>query len=153
LVIDLTEYDAGSGYGQTLGSFTLNTASMASNMLTYQGTLLTSSTLNIPADLLLRVWAKNLAVNGDIEIDRIEIFPTLAPVNLTSLTISYKDDWESFDLNTGGNDTSTVNAEPANGGFVMDGLLTSSKNPLWVTWPTHPTRSRLTGIHSRKYLR
>ena len=123
LVIDLTEYDAGSGYGQTLGSFTLNTASMASNMLTYQGTLLTSSTLNIPADLLLRVWAKNLAVNGDIEIDRIEIFPTLAPVNLTSLTISYKDDWESFDLNTGGNDTSTVNAEPANGGFVMDGLL------------------------------
>ncbi len=123
LNIDLTEYNSGTGYGQTLGSYLLPTGDMTSNMVTYSGTLLTSDTLTIPSNLLLRVWASSLGKEGDIEIDRIEIYPTLAPVNLTGLTISYQDDWESFDLITGGNDTNTVNAEPANGGFVMDSLL------------------------------
>jgi hypothetical protein len=123
LVIDLTTYNAGSGYGQTYGSFTLNTSAMASNMVTYTGTLLTSDTLTIPSSLVLRVWAQNLANNGDIEIDRIEVFPTLNPVNLTGLTFSYLNDWESFDDVTGGNDTSTVNSQPTNGAFVIHDQL------------------------------
>jgi len=82
------------------------------------------------------VWAKNLAVNGDIEIDRIEIFPTLAPVNLTSLTISYKDDWESFDLNTGG--MTLLRSMLSQLTVVRHGWAAYIvKNPLWVTWPTH----------------
>ena len=123
LVIDLASFNAGSGYGQTYGSYTLNTAAMTSNMATYSGTLLTTDTLNIPANLYLRVWAANLPNNGDIEIDRIEIFPTIAPTNYTQLSISYKSDLESFDLITGGTDTTTVNAQPANGGFEMNGLF------------------------------
>ena len=123
LVVDLTSYNVGSGYGQTYGSFTLNTSAMTSTMATYSGTLLANQNLTIPNSLYLRVWAQNLANNGDIEIDRVEIFPTLAPVNLTGLTFSYLNDWESFDAITGGNDTSTVNAQPANGAFTMHDKL------------------------------
>ena len=123
LVVDLTEYNAGSGYGKTWGAYTLNCSAMTSNMVTYEGTLLTSTTLNIPADLFLRVWASGLLNGGDIEIDRIEIFPTIAPTNLTGLVISYKDDLESFDQVTGGSDTSAVNAQPANGAFELHDTL------------------------------
>jgi hypothetical protein len=123
LVIDLTSFNAGSGYGQTYGSYTLALSAMTSNMVTYSGTLLTNSTLTIPQDLYLRVWCAGFANNADVEIDRIEIYPTIAPTNYTGLSISYKSDLESFDLVTGGTDTTTVNAQPANGGFEMNGLF------------------------------
>jgi hypothetical protein len=123
LVIDLTSYDSSSGYGQTYGTYTLPTSSMTSNMVTYSGILLSSNTLTIPDDLFLRLYATNLDPNSDIEIDRVEIFPTLNPVNYTGLTISYKNDWESFDGTTGGTDTSTINNQPANGGFTMHDKL------------------------------
>ena len=123
LVIDLTSWDSGTGFGNTFGSYTLPLSDMSSTMTTYEGTLLTTDTLNIPSDLQLRVWAQNLANEADIEIDRIEIFPTIAPTNLTGLTISYQSDYESFDQDSGGQDTSVVNAQPANGGFVMHNNL------------------------------
>lgn len=119
LVIDLTSWDSGTGFGNTFGSYTLPLSSMTSTMTTYTGTLLTTDTLNIPADLQLRIWAQNLANGADLEIDRIEIYPTEAPTNLTGLTISYQNDYESFDQDSGGQDTSVVNAQPANGGFVL----------------------------------
>jgi len=123
LVVDLTEYDSGSGYGTTYGTYTLACSSMDSAMTTYSGTLLLSSTLNIPTNLYIRVWAQNLLAGGDIEIDRIEIFPTETPTNYTQLLVSYENDWESFDQTTGGIDTTTVNAQPANGAFIMDAKL------------------------------
>jgi hypothetical protein len=123
LVIDLTAYNAGSGYGQTYGRFSLALSAMTSNMQTYSGTLLTTDTLNIPSDLFLRVACEGFAAGADVEIDRIEIYPTLAPTNFTQLSISYKNDLDSFDLVTGGTDTTTVNAQPANGGFEMNGLF------------------------------
>lgn len=119
LVIDLTAYNSGSGYGQTYGSYTLPVSSMNSAMATYEGTLLTTDTLNIPDNLYLRVWASGLAAGADIEIDRIEIFPTIEPTNLTQLVISYENDLESFDQVTGGVDTTTTNTQPANGAFVL----------------------------------
>ena len=122
LVIDLTDQN-GQEYGSTYGSFVLETSAMTTSMATYTGTLLTTPFLSVPADLALRVWAQNLAYGGDIEIDRIDIFPTIDPINLTGLTISYKNDWESFDGVTGGNDTNTVNAQPANGAFVIHDQL------------------------------
>jgi hypothetical protein len=122
-VIDLTTYNSGSGYGQTFGSYTLALSAMTSNMVTYSGTLLTTNTLTIPTDLYLRVWCSGFADNADIEIDRIEVYPTLAPTNYTALSISYKNDLDSFDLDTGGTDTTTVNAQPANGAFEMNGNL------------------------------
>lgn len=123
LVIDLASWDSGTGFGATYGTYTLPLASMTSAMATYTGALLLSNTLNIPPDLQLRVWAENLGNRADLEIDRIEIFPTIAPINLTGLTFSYQNDLESCDLVTGGNDTAALNAQPANGAFVMHGTL------------------------------
>ncbi|MDR5728004.1 MAG: hypothetical protein RB191_11325, partial [Terriglobia bacterium] len=123
LVIDLTAWDANVGFGSTYGTFTLPLAQMTSAYAVYQGTLLLSSTLNIPSDLQLRVWAQNFGPGADLEIDHISVFPTTAPTNLTGLSVSYQDDWESFDLTSGGLDTSTLNAQPANGGFVMHDTL------------------------------
>lgn len=119
LVVDLTTYDSGTGYGKTYGVFTLSLASMGSAMTTYAGTLLTTDTLNIPSDLVLRVFGSNLPNGADIEIDRIEIFPTTQPTNLTQLVLSYQNDPESFDQVTGGIDTTTVNTQPASGAFIM----------------------------------
>lgn len=123
LVVDLTDFNTGTGFGKTYGTFTLPLSSMTSTMTTYQGTLLTDETLNITAEMQLRAYAANLTNGEDLEIDCIEIFPTLAPTNLTGLTFSYLNDPESFDLVTGGNDTSVVNAQPANGAFEIHDQL------------------------------
>lgn len=130
LVIDLCPFDIGTGFGTPVGTFTLPLASMTSTMTTYEGTILTDSTLNIPSDLQIRIYGSNLPNGADIEIDRVMIFPTQAPTNLTGLTLSYgtdpasgDSDPESFDQVTGIVDTQTVNAEPANGGFQLRGLL------------------------------
>lgn len=123
LVVDLTTFDSGTGFGTTYGSFVLPFASMSSTMATYQGTLLTNTSLNIPANLVLRIWAQNIIFGADLEIDRISIFPTQQPTNLTGLSISYKNDFSSFDLVTGGTDTTTTNSQPANGAFEIDQRL------------------------------
>lgn len=130
LVIDLTPFDTGTGFGMPVGSFTLPLSSMTSTMATYEGTILTDSTLNIPSNLVLRVYGSNLTAGEDIEIDRLMISPTQDPTNLTGLTISYgadeaggDSDPESFDQVTGVIDTQTVNAQPANGGFQLRGQL------------------------------
>jgi len=130
LVVDLAPYTAGTGFGPSVGAITLPLASLSTTMTTYEGTLLTGSTLNIPANLQIRVWGQNLPNNADIEIDRISVFPTEAPTNLTALTVSYgideasgESDPESFDQVTGVIDTQTVNSQPANGAFQLRGLL------------------------------
>lgn len=129
LVIDLCPLNS-SGFGTSIGSFVLGLSQMSSTMATFEGTLLTNSTLNIPSNLQLRVFANNFSDGADIEIDRIMIFPTQDPTNLTGLTFSYgtevssgSSDPESFDQVTGIVDTQTVNAQPANGGFQLRGLL------------------------------
>lgn len=129
LVIDLAPQTS-TGFGTPVGTYTLPLASVTSTMATYEGTILTNSTLNIPAGLQIRVYGSNLPVTADIEIDRIMILPTQAPTNLTGLTLSYgtdpasgSSDPESFDQVTGIIDTQTVNSQPANGGFQLRGLL------------------------------
>jgi hypothetical protein len=129
LVIDLAVLTA-TGFGAQLGQFLLTPQAMTSSMATYEGTLLTNSTLNIPSGTQLRVYAANIPDGVDIEIDRIMIFPTQDPTNLTGLTLSYgtdvssgSSDPESFDQVTGIIDTQTVNSQPANGGFQLRGLL------------------------------
>ncbi len=119
LNVDLTTYNIGSGFGQTYGTFSLPLSDMTSYMKTYTGTLLTSNNLTIPDALQLRLYAANLGANADIEIDSLEIYPTIDPVNLTELTVSYTNDLESFDGDTGGIDTTTTNQQPANGAITI----------------------------------
>ena len=127
LVIDLTTNDPNTGFGVPYGSFVLPFSSMSSAMATYEGTLLVDIPPQIPTTSVIRLWAQNIGVNSDFEVDRISVFPTEAPTNLTGLTISYLNDWESFDDVTGGVDTTTENAQPANGGFVLNDLLYIAK--------------------------
>lgn len=123
LVVDLTTFDPSIGFGSVYGTYDLPLASMSSTMLTYTGTILIQDTLNIPTTLVIRAWGKNIPNGADYEIDRIEVYPTITPTNLTQLTMSYSSDPESFDAVTGGIDTTTTNTQPANGAFTMHDLL------------------------------
>jgi hypothetical protein len=122
LVIDLTDSNS-TGYGQTFGSFTVNLSGMTSSMQTFTGTLLTTSFSTVPPGLLLRVWLQNAPINADVEIDRIEVFPTLQPVDASKVYVSYVDNPEGVDGVTGILDLSVQNTQPVTGAAVMYDLL------------------------------
>lgn len=109
--------------GLGLGAIVLNLGPMTANMQTLTGTFIRTPLPTVPADLQLTVYGANFATGADCEIDSIEIYPTEDPVNLTGITFSYQNDPESFDLTTGGNDTNVLNAQPANGAFVLHDTL------------------------------
>lgn len=118
LVIDLTTA-IGSTYGPVLGSFTVPFSSLSTTLSVQTGTLLTSAFSTVPGNLVLRVYATNIANNADLEIDRISVFPTLTPVLNTQLSASYVNNPESFDGITGVLGAAQTNTQPLNGGFVM----------------------------------
>jgi hypothetical protein len=131
LFVDLTDSNdgfvsgGGSGpYGITYGSFSIPFASMTTSMAIYTGTLLTTPfTTAIPKGLLLRVYAQNIGYGADVEIDRLEVFPTYAPLNSTSVRVSYVDNFEAFDANTGNLGLASHNTQPCLGGFEMHDQL------------------------------
>lgn len=100
LVIDLVNLAAG-GYGASFGSFTLPFAGMTTNMQTYTGTLVTSAMITVPSGLVLRYYASSIGNGADLEVDRIEVFPTLIPVENTVIYESYVQQPESIDGETG----------------------------------------------------
>jgi hypothetical protein len=110
-----------SGNDQQYGSFQLPT--LATTYATYTGTLLTTDFDAVPAALLLRVYTNNLPAGGDVEIDRIEIFPTRQPVNETQLLVSYEADPEGVDGESGQINTNSENTQPCYGAVVMYDLL------------------------------
>jgi hypothetical protein len=141
--------------GQTYGSYVLPFSQLTTNFVEYSATLLAAQT-TIPATLTLEVYASNMAVGADVEIDRMTIFPSLEPVNLTGLTMSYAEDPESFDLTTGGQDTSVVNNQPANGAFTMHdqlyivkesslGFLSDAPNQEPANWNPYKEVSNVAG--------
>lgn len=111
------------GGGVVYGASAIALSLMTTTMHTITAPLLTIPITTIPSDLQLTVYGANFATGVDVEIDAIEIYPTQAPVNLTGLTFSYQNDPESFDLVSGGNDTNVLNAQPANGAFVLHDTL------------------------------
>lgn len=121
LVVDLTRYSQASGYGNTLGSFTIPFSELNGTFQVFSG-LLIGLQGSIPSDLVLRVWAENVANGADVEIDHIEVFPTAAPVLFTNVRLTYDVDEtgnaESFDLVTG-NLASNENLQPFVGAFEM----------------------------------
>lgn len=122
LTIDLTTGNNGN-YGTTYGAYTLDLSAMTTTMATYTGTLLTGVFSQVPSDLLLRVWAANLPYNGDLEIDRIEVFPTLTPVLAADVLGSYVANPEGMDQNTGFLGLDEQNAQPVNGAALLYDLL------------------------------
>jgi hypothetical protein len=119
LAIDLANFNAGTGFGATFGIFTVPFAEMSTSMATFTGELLTTPFATVPAGVVLRVYGGSLANGADVEIDRIEIFPTAIPVLATTVFGSYANKLESVDAVTGPVEFISENQQPVNGAVVM----------------------------------
>ena len=111
---------------QPVGSFSIPLADMTTNISVFTGTLLTVPFLTaVPPGLIIRVYVAGMGPQGDTEIDRIEVFPTLTPYLKAQVYGSYVGQPEAIDGSANGGiiDTSTENAQACMGGFVMRDLL------------------------------
>jgi hypothetical protein len=141
LVIDLTDFNPGSGFGTTYGSFTVPFSSMSTNDMVFTGTLLTVPFLNqTSTNLQLRVYGQNMASGADLAIDRIEVFETLTPYLKAQVYGSYANQPEAIDASgTGGIiDTTSENAQACMGAFVMHNLLYLMKTQSWYSTKDNP---------------
>jgi len=145
LVLDLATYNSTTeAYGPVLGSITIPFSSMSENVAVFTNTLLTTAQIavgslltQIPSTLLLRLYATNLGAGANVEIDRIEIFPTQNPVNTTNLRVSYVNNPEAFDGVTGNLGVAATNTQPVNGAFVMyDQLYLLKEKSMFSTQDT-----------------
>ena len=132
LIIDLTQLNTGlisgtgtlTGYGITYGSFVLPLSTITGNMAIYTGTLLTTPFLTgVPTDLVLRIWGKNITSGISYEVDRFDVFPTPTPLLSTNIRVSYPDNFEAFDAETGNLGLASHNTQPCYGGFVLHDQL------------------------------
>jgi hypothetical protein len=105
--------------GQIYGAQALLLANITSNFAIYTGTLLTVPFAKVPSTVQLRVYAQNLPAGGDVEIDRIDIFPTAIPVLSTTVYGSYAGLPEQVDGSTGQVEFISENQQPVNGSMVM----------------------------------
>ena len=177
LIVDLTGSNVGlasgtgspSTYGATYGSFVLPFASMTAQTAIYSGTLLTTPfTTGVPVGLLLRAWAQNVGVGADVLIDRIEVYPTATPLLATNVRVSYVDNFEAFDANTGNLGLASHNTQPCYGAFEMhdqlyflqSGSMQSTQDVPGIEpsnpgggWALHEVSNRVgtCGIHAYDY--
>jgi hypothetical protein len=113
LVISLT------GGGIVYGSFTLPFASMDSSFAIYSGTLLTTQFTTVPPNLILTLSTTAIANGADVEIDRVDIYPTDIPVLTTTELWSYAGLPEQVDSVTGPVVYQSENQQPVNGSMTM----------------------------------
>jgi hypothetical protein len=144
LVIDLTDYVTGIGAGfapTSYGSFTVPFSSMSTNDQVFTGTLLTVPFLNqVSPNVQIRVYGTNMAAGADLAVDRIEVFETLTPYLKAQVYGSYANQPEAIDASgTGGIiDTTSENAQPCMGAFVMHNLLYLLKTQSWYSTQDNP---------------
>jgi hypothetical protein len=137
LVIDLTDFNTGIGFGITYGTFSVLLASMSTNTSVFTGALLTTPfTQGVSPALQLRVSLANAGPGADVQVDRIEVFPTLEPYLLTQVYGSYIDNLEAIDASGSGGiiNTASENSQTCTGGFVMHDIMYLLKtNSLYST--------------------
>ncbi len=124
LVISLTA--GGVNYGQYLLPF----SSMTTDTAIYIGPLLTAKFATVPPLLMLNMEASELGAGADVEIDRIEIYPTAIPILTTTVYGSYAGLPEQVDAITGQVGVSSENQQPVNGAVVMYDTLYFLKGSL-----------------------
>lgn len=125
LVIDLVDYSS-IGFGTVYGSFSVSFADMTTNTAVFSGVLLTTVfSTGVSPDLKLRVWEQNIANGADVEVDRIEVYQTNAPYLKSQVFGSYPGQPESIDASSTGGviDTTSENAQPVMGAFVMHDIM------------------------------
>jgi len=128
--------------GVNYGQFLLRFSSMTTSMAIYTGTLLTNKFLTVPPALMLNMEAATLGVGADVEIDRIEIFPTEIPILTTTVYGSYAGLPEQVDGVTGQGKFTSQNQQPVNGAVVMYdtfyGLKGIGPNASMYSWQQSP---------------
>jgi hypothetical protein len=128
LVLDLTDSNQGA-YGSTYGTYTLPLASMTNQMATYTGTLTAEAGLaTVPAGLLLRAYLTNVPAGADVDIDRIEVFPTDQPVLTNTVLVSYPSRPEAVDGVTGQLTLNSRSQDPVLGATVIHNQLCFKKS-------------------------
>lgn len=100
LVSGIVNFELYSPTAGSFGVFGVNYNHIAQTYTEFIGSLMLSQP-NLPNDLLFRVYAPGLTNGGYVDIDCIEVFPTLQPYNNTLVRGSYALDPESFDQSTG----------------------------------------------------
>jgi hypothetical protein len=120
--------------GIAYGSFTLPFAQLTTTMETTTAVLLGSEFPTLPASLLLRVYATEIANGADVEIDRIDVFPTEIPVLATTVFGSYANLLESVDAVTGPGQFISENQQPVNGAVVMYDTFYALKAGSMYSW-------------------
>ena len=124
--------------GITYGSFFITIDSLTTTMATYTGTILTNEFLTVPTNLQLLVQAIEIGAGADVEIDRIEVFPTAIPVLTTTVYGSYAGEPEQVDGETGQGQFISENQQPVNGAVVMYvtfyGLMGQGPNASMYSW-------------------
>lgn len=136
LVISLT------ANGVTFGSYTLPFASMTTNMAIYSGTLLVTEFPTVPTALVLNLSATAMGAGADVEIDRVDIFPTAIPVLGTVVFGSYAGLPEQVDGVTGRGEFVSENQQQVNGAVVMYDTFYALKgqgpNASMYSWQASP---------------
>ena len=105
--------------GVTYGSYTLPFSSMKSSYGVYSGTLVTSALAVVPPGLILQVSATSIGASADVEIDRVEVYPTEIPILTTTVFFSYAGLPEQVDSITGAVVFTSENQQAVNGAIVM----------------------------------
>ncbi len=137
LVIDLVDLSGGN-FGNVYGSFSVPLTSMTTLTSVFSGTLLVApftDLKSVPATLQLRLRVINMGIGADVEVDRMEVYPTKFPYIRAQVYGSYINKPESIDTSGDGGilDTSIQNAQTCVGGFILrDSLYLMKTNSLYV---------------------
>jgi hypothetical protein len=136
LIVDLTTNNTatygysgyGINYGVTYQAFVVPMSSMSGTMQTFSGVLLsTPFATKVPPQLLLRVWAQNIVNGGDVEVERVEVYPTSQPMGFPTDAVgvigSYVNQYEAFDIVTGVMNLSQGNQQQCYGAAVFNDIM------------------------------
>lgn len=149
-------------FNRVYGSFSVPLASMTGNMVIFTGDVLTSAFAStVPADLIIREYAAALPDGGDVEMDRVELFPLQQPDLQNQFRASYEEEPEMFDGITGNCGPAQDN-KPIRGGIVLfdnlyalkagGGTYVTSDNditePASWKWKTVSRNIGTMGLHS-----
>lgn len=114
---------------------TLTFSQLTTSFVEYTASLTDTPLASIPSDLVLRVYVDgNPSTGTSFLIDCIEIYPTLQPINLTTIRCSKAEDPETYDGVTGILQPAPVNGQNVRCCYVLRNLLRIVKDSsLFVT--------------------
>lgn len=160
VVIDVIGVVDGA-YTAQLGEFSLDIGNLTATMATHTGPLIPSEP-QVPAGCLLRLYARNIPNGVSVELDRMEIFPTLQPIDATTVYGSYVLNPEGVDGVSGKIGVNQQNPQPVNGAAVMyDQMYLLKTSSMYSTqdddqsepsgWIVHEVSNRVGTIGPNSY--